>query len=133
MASRGQEGEGGRRSTKERWCRPLVSLHHCAGSLARAADRSIGAHSDTLLSWRGEVEVERRRGWRLEILEEERRRFDIDILAARDRMQPGQVGGRRLCGLVVLHHPAGKPAHMAALLFAPLFSPSFIKAGCQQS
>jgi len=51
-----------------------------------------------LLSWRGEVEVERRRSWRLEILEEEERRFDIDILAARDRTLPGQGPEDELAG-----------------------------------
>ena len=85
-----------------------------------------------LLSWRGEVEVqvERRRSWRLENLEETR---SLDILAARDRMLPAQVGGRRVCGVVVLHHPAGKPAHMAAPHFAPLLISCFLKAECQQS
>ena len=69
--------------------------------------------------------MERRRSWRLENLEETRL---LDILAAGDRMLPAQVGGRRV---VVLHHPAGKAAHMAAPHFAPLLIPSFLKAGCQ--
>ena len=96
---------------------PSVPPPLSAGSVARAAARSIGAHSDpALLSWRGEVEVEqeRRRSWRLEL--EESLSF-LDILAARDRMLPAQVGGRPVREVeLVLHHPA----HMAAPHFAPL-------------
>lgn len=98
----------------------VESLHlpPCAGSVARAADRSIGAHSDpALLSWRGEeVEVvERRRSWRLAL---EESLGLLDILAARDRLLPAQVGGRpvREVELVLHHHPA---AHMAALCTTP--------------
>ena len=109
---------------------PSVPPPLSAGSVARAAARSIGAHSDpALLSWRGEVEVEqeRRRSWRVE-LEESSLSF-LDILAARDRMLPAQVGGRPVREVeVVLHHPA----HMAAPHFAPLtlLTVSFPKAGC---
>ena len=111
---------------------PSVPPPLSAGSVARAAARSIGAHSDTaLLSWRGEVEVEqeRRRSWRLEL--EESLSF-LDILAARDRMLPAQVGGRPVREVeLVLHHPA----HMAAPHFAPLtlLTVSFLKAGCLES
>ena len=109
---------GGRRSTKERWWRPPVSttrLHHCgAGSVARAAARSIGAHLDPALtqslSKRGEREVER--------LEEQEEGRLISTLAARDRMLPAQVAKDPDLHpvVVVLHHPA----HMAAPHFAPL-------------
>ena len=108
---------GGRRSTKERWWRPPVSttrLHHCgAGSVARAAARSIGAHLDPALtqslSKRGEREVER--------LEEQEEGRLISTLAARDRMLPAQVAKDPDLHpvVVVLHHPA----HMAAPHFAP--------------
>ena len=87
--------------------------------MARAADRSIGAHSDpALLGRRGEqVEevVERRRSWRLAL---EESLGLLDILAARDRLLPAQVGGRpvREVELVLHHHPA---AHMAALCTTP--------------